>query len=93
MAMAMGLPPNASAERWRAGFILEARGTWLPVVSVGGPQLTYTTLQPEVMSNTTINPAGLKAMHPHQATAERWNWKLGQVLDKVPMHGQLSAVG
>jgi len=39
MATATGLPPDAFAERWRDGFIPEAREMWPPVVPVGGPQL------------------------------------------------------
>jgi len=69
-ATATGLLPDASVECWSAGFIPEARfipkarGTWLPVVFVGGPQLNHATSPLELMSRATISPVGPKAMRP-----------------------------
>jgi len=56
--------PDASIERWRPGFIPEARGTRPPVKSVGESQLNYVALPPELMSRAPAGSMGIKASRP-----------------------------
>jgi len=42
-----GVPPNASASGWQAGFIPEARGTWLPPGPPGANQSDQSTVPSE----------------------------------------------
>jgi len=98
MAMVTGLPPNTSAEHWRADFIPEARESWPPVVSCCATcrmtlaELCHLTTGADVKSNHQSSGAKGNASS-HQATTVQRDSELGHVFDEVPMHGQLPVVG
>jgi len=53
----MGVPPNASAQGWEAGFIPEARGTQPPIGQTGVSQHDQTTTPSESRLPVTSTPA------------------------------------
>jgi len=53
----VGVPPNASASSWEAGFIPEARGTRPPIEEPGANQLDQTTTSAESHPPVTSTPA------------------------------------
>jgi len=52
-----GVPPNAAAQGWEAGFIPEARGTWPSFGRSGMTQLNQSVIPQEYHPQVTSTPA------------------------------------
>jgi len=84
-ALVTGPPSDASAECWRGGSIPETQGMQPPIMSVR-----------ETLAEVHCLATGADVKGNHQSGGAKHDvsyWKLGHILDEVPMHGKLPAVG
>jgi len=57
------IPLSDSTERWRDGFIAEARGTWLPAGNTDQVRSNLSVSSPNSTSVTTSSSTNVKTMH------------------------------
>jgi len=92
-AMAFAPLPDASLDRWKAGFIPEARGMQPPAEPVGVSKLNHATSLLEFVTTDSCSSGHQGNASCHQAPVLRWLGKPGGILDEVPAYGCLLMLG